>query len=187
MWKPLKLAVLMLGLNAPALINASPWMDELTLPLPQQLPCCARQEQQLLIAADGIAINGHATVTLNSDGLSVEVRNHQDLQLAALHQSPQGEITSSETSQWKTSLTRLVLTAVYLHQLDPRQWAATQPGWSWESGNGETQLLYRGESQIKLDYGDPSEPGAATRFSMAARGFALTVKVLDSSPAATPE
>lgn len=190
MWNPLKMAVLVLGLNASPLLCADPWMDNLTLPLPAQLPCCTRQEQQLLIAADGTAINGHASVTVDSNGLTIEVRDHQDLPLASLHQAPQGEITvseasASESSQWKPSLTRLVLTAVYLHQLDPRQWAATQPGWSLESANGETQLLYQGQSQIKLDYGEPSVPGKGTRFSMAARGFALNLNVLETTPVAS--
>ncbi|KJS09327.1 MAG: hypothetical protein VR73_02465 [Gammaproteobacteria bacterium BRH_c0] len=182
MWKPMKMAVLALGLSASPLLCANPWMDKLTLPLPGQLPCCASQEQQLLIAADGTAINGSATVTIDDDGLNVEVRDHQNLQLATLHHSPAGEITVSDSSLWKPALTRLVLTAMYLHRLDPRQWAATQPGWSWQSGDGETQLLYQGESQIKLDYGKPSEPGAATQFSMAASGFALTLKVLGATP-----
>jgi len=171
MWKPMKMAVLALGLSASPLLCANPWMDKLTLPLPGQLPCCASQEQQLLIAADGTAINGSATVTIDDDGLNVEVRDHQNLQLATLHHSPAGEITVSDSSLWKPALTRLVLTAMYLHRLDPRQWAATQPGWS-----------YQGESQIKLDYGKPSEPGAATQFSMAASGFALTLKVLGATP-----
>ncbi len=153
------------------------WQDSLTLPLPGDLSCCWHQEQVMQIAAPGTAIAGSAVVRREGDELGIAISDHADREVAKVRHDTEGAIHGPDAGNWSPTLSKLVLLAVYLQQLDPGGWLEGQPGWSLIRNEGRIDLLHDDQLQARIDYRDPPEAGAARAFSLAAQGYALNMEI----------